>query len=527
MGEVITNMKVRFGADTKQLKKGMDGGKQAVKQFGSHATGSLERMAQAFGINTAQINGALRSVNTTAGSLGKGFKGAAAGVGFFSRALKILKMVLISTGIGALVVALGSLIAYFTKTQRGADKVKKVMAGFKAILGVLVDRLSSFGEGLFKIFTGDFKGGWDTLKKAFKGVGDEMRNEAKAARDLAQREMELEDREISLIETQARRRKEIEKMRLIAKDEIHTAEARKKALLEAQRLDKQMLADEMSMQKERTDILEKQIALGESTRDDYRQLAEAKARMHELESESIRLQRRLVTEMNTVNNKIKAQTAALIKQREEAFKPYLELAKKLGEGQKAGAIDTTALASMRGNIDQKNQLSDSFINTAETIVDATASIEGALESSAAGFGEWIGALAAGNAGLKDLAGFMLNTMGDLAIQIGKIAIGVGITMTGIKKAFLNPYTAIAAGLALVALGTAVKSAVSNAMSGAASASVSGGGGGTGSFSYDTRGALPAAATQAINVNVTGEFRQRGTDLVAVVKKENNRRGLVT
>ena len=33
MSEVITNMKVRFGADTKQFNKGMDDGKKAVQTF--------------------------------------------------------------------------------------------------------------------------------------------------------------------------------------------------------------------------------------------------------------------------------------------------------------------------------------------------------------------------------------------------------------------------------------------------------------------------------------------------------------
>jgi hypothetical protein len=44
-------------------------------------------------------------------------KGAAAASGGFSKALKVLKVALISTGIGAIVVAVGSLIAAFASTQ--------------------------------------------------------------------------------------------------------------------------------------------------------------------------------------------------------------------------------------------------------------------------------------------------------------------------------------------------------------------------------------------------------------------------
>lgn len=37
MADVITNMKVRFGADTKNFKKGLDEGKTSSKQFSKDA----------------------------------------------------------------------------------------------------------------------------------------------------------------------------------------------------------------------------------------------------------------------------------------------------------------------------------------------------------------------------------------------------------------------------------------------------------------------------------------------------------
>ena len=50
-----------------------------------------------------------------------------------SLAMKILRGAVISTGIGALVIALGSLIAYFTSTQEGIDKVNKVLTPLKVL----------------------------------------------------------------------------------------------------------------------------------------------------------------------------------------------------------------------------------------------------------------------------------------------------------------------------------------------------------------------------------------------------------
>ena len=53
---------------------------------------------------------------------------------------------------------------------------------------------------------------------------------------------------------------------------------------------------------------------------------------------------------------------------------------------------------------------------------------------------------------------IMSTFADMAIQIGKIAIGTGAAIEGIKQALssLNPYVVAAAGAALIALGGFVK-----------------------------------------------------------------------
>ena len=62
-----------------------------------------------------------------------------------------------ATGLGLLVIALGSLVVYFTKTQAGADKVSEAMAGIGAAVDVVVDRVSNFGASVLKLFKGDTK----------------------------------------------------------------------------------------------------------------------------------------------------------------------------------------------------------------------------------------------------------------------------------------------------------------------------------------------------------------------------------
>jgi len=58
---------------------------------------------------------------------------------------------------------------------------------------------------------------------------------------------------------------------------------------------------------------------------------------------------------------------------------------------------------------------------------------------------------------------MLETFGNVAIRLGRLAISIGLAVEGIKKALtsLNPAAALAAGIALIALGTIAKSAAAN------------------------------------------------------------------
>jgi len=153
MADVITNMKVRFGADTKNFKKGLDEGKEATKQFEKDASGAFDSFAEAIGINMGKVREGLNKVKTSLSATTTGFRSAAAGSNIFTQALKILKTAIIATGIGALIVALGSLVTYFTKTQRGADFLHKVMKSIGAVTNVLVDRISVLGEKIFNAFS--------------------------------------------------------------------------------------------------------------------------------------------------------------------------------------------------------------------------------------------------------------------------------------------------------------------------------------------------------------------------------------
>ena len=254
------------------------------------------------------LSGVAAQADRLTGGLVSGFRNGVKGIKNAVKGFKSLKVAIAATGIGLLVIALGSLVSFFTKTQRGADKLSQAMKGIGAVVDVLIDRVSSFGEGLFKIITGDFSEGLDILKGTFKGLGDEIRNEAKAAVELEKAQQALEDRQIALIKVNAERRASIEELRLVAEDENKTNEERAEALRAAAKLQNEIADDEIAIAKERARIIRERVALGESTRDDLEEQANAEAEVIRLEGERSRRLRTLQTRLNAFTKGVEENT---------------------------------------------------------------------------------------------------------------------------------------------------------------------------------------------------------------------------
>lgn len=135
-------------------------------------------------------------------------------------------------------------------------------------------------------------------------------------------------------------------------------------------------------------------------------------------------------------------------------------------------------------------------------------------------------LLSGGSVINSLSSVMLESVGNMAVQLGKLAIGTGIAIKGIKEALksLNPAAAIGAGVALVALGTFVKGA-------AASIAEKGGSGGSYSLPSNTSALPTSSAIQTRNpaIGATGgnqivvlETVVKGSDLVFVQRKSESR-----
>lgn len=237
-----------------------EGVKEAINQTGifnevssklSFLTKSISSGFKGLRGQISDIVSEYRSGAEAAQSLGGAEKAAAVASNVLTGGLKVLKVALISTGIGAIVVALGSLVAYLTKTQEGSEKLSKIMAQIGAVVDVVVDRVAKLGGALVKLFSGDFKGAWQDTKDAFTGIGDEMSREVKLAGELKDAMIDIEKRETMLTMKVAANRAEVKRLKLASDDTTKSIKERIASAQKATAIEQEQLKEQIELQKQR------------------------------------------------------------------------------------------------------------------------------------------------------------------------------------------------------------------------------------------------------------------------------------
>ncbi len=302
-----------------------------AQQKAAQLTGLVSPVVKSVKSEISGISNSYKAAKTSSVQFSGAQKAVAVTTNLTSAALRILKVALIATGIGAIVVLLGSLVAFFSKTQKGADFVSKAMAGLGAVVDVLIDRLSKVGGAFVKLFSGDFSGAFDDLSDAASGLGDELAREAREAYNLEAALQAVQDKEIGLIGVQAERKKKVEELRIAAKDEQKDLRERADLLQQAGDVEKQILADKLEIAKEEARISQAQLDLGESTREDIKATAEAQAKVTQLETESLKLRRSIETEKQSLLKRARAEEEAATKKRLSDAKKATEAAIKESE----------------------------------------------------------------------------------------------------------------------------------------------------------------------------------------------------
>jgi hypothetical protein len=348
------NLKVKgLGAAANQLAKFTDD-LNAAREEGKSVAGALD----------AATGGAFT-----------GFRKAATGVKTFIKGLKLTRAAIIATGVGALVVALSSVVTFMTKTKKGAEMLEKAQAGLGAAFAIIIDKVSFLGESLINLFTnpvesiksfadsiktfvidkveqlidgfgvlgravgalfrGEFSEAAELAKEGFLKVGDSVLalnpataglyqlgkaaaeiapaviKAGNAAAKLADKSIRLRQAQRDLSVEMAIARKDIKAYNLIAEDTTKGFEERMEAADKAIALEQKLMADRKALAKEELKIHQQNMALSESTEEDLKQEADLKVAVAALEMESLELQTTLNNKRNTINQQRIAQEEKL------------------------------------------------------------------------------------------------------------------------------------------------------------------------------------------------------------------------
>lgn len=285
---------------------------------------------------------------------------AKAAIGGNISVLKLLKLALASTGIGLIVIALGSLVTFLTKTQKGADFLSRTMAGFGAIFSRITKDVAAFGEKIFDAFSNpkqalidlvdliqnnltnrikgfavildgilnaDLKKFNDGLLQVGTGVENLtdkttafLSDYAKTLKEAAEAGFAIEKENQRILKAErelnverAKAKSLIEQLKFIAEDTTKPIEERIKATKEAFALEQKSADAQLKIQKDKIKNLKAEQALGEILNEDRDKLAEEEIKLAELKEAS-------TTRSIELNNKLNSLYADQKRQEEEMQK---------------------------------------------------------------------------------------------------------------------------------------------------------------------------------------------------------------
>lgn len=196
-------------------------------------------------------------------------------------------------------------------------------------------------------------------------------------------------------------------------------------------------------------------------------------------------------------------------------------------------FDTSAVDGLLSKIDP-SKLSESFkgyYNFLDEMIKATDDANKALNDAiVGGISDSFQYLANCVAGLDEISGAgmmnaLLSPLAEAAIKMGEIMVSAGLASEAFKSMLTNPYTAIAAGAALIAVGAAAKAGLQAAINSATGTSYVASS--VASSGYSNNSSNDRSWEREMTLHVTGTLQADGSKLVAVLNNEANRKRYTT
>jgi hypothetical protein len=314
--EAYTQISFKIGQAQKAIEQTTGELKKAPPEIKKFSTGLKEAAA-----NSDLLGGVTAKATEVQERFTQAQELAKLAVGGNVTALGALRLALIATGLGALLVVLGSLVTFLTKTAEGTRLVENVMAEVGAVVNVVIDRFGAFGKAVTQILRGDFSGAAATAKAAMSGLGDEIKREVKLSGDLSKARQQLDIDTNNNIATNKRLLNDVERLKNLRDNEFLGIKQRQAANEEAYKIElsrEKILSD---LARRKIEILQQEIDLRGGTtkasQEQVKELREAENELADIQEDAAGRQNEFITNRFTLaKEKIEQET----KLREEAIK---------------------------------------------------------------------------------------------------------------------------------------------------------------------------------------------------------------
>lgn len=433
-----------------------------------------------------------------------------------------------------------------------------------------------------KLYGSDMEAAWNT-RRVVATISEANKTAAKAtvyAKEIFDTTEAMKDKSIQWKDNLAK----VAELMLVASDKSKSTQVRQEAVAAAIALQKKVSGEQIAMQQKLADNIKAQNDLASSSVEDMDRQRNAYAAIKDTSRE---LNQRL-REMTSLQNEIANSAAATAQKWRDGINKAVEagmteIAKFNAEMDKAlemrdkmamdniaaplksmsasltgradngkglmGGInldesalkglqqltqfDTSAVDGLLSKIDP-SKLSDSFQRYyvfLDEMIKATDDANKALNDAiVGGISDSFQYLANCVAGLDEISGAgmmsaLLTPLAEAAIKMGEIMVSAGLASEAFKSMLTNPFTAIAAGAALIAVGAAAKAGLQAEINSATGTSYVAST--VASSGYSNGNSGNRSWEREMTLRVTGTLQADGSKLVAVLNNEANRKRYTT
>lgn len=231
--------------------------------------------------------------------------------------MKLFKVALIGTGVGAFIVALGSLITYFKSSEEGQNRLTKAMKIAGAVMSNITETVSILGEGIFNIgktIVNLFGDGtfedvgnaigdtYDKVAEKTSTLAEDIKEDAKVAMDLSDQLAKADKIDRALMVDRAKANEKVALLRTKAYDlEKYNAEERIGFLEEAMRIEDEVTDKEIEAARIRFNAKKEENEMTTlATKEDLDEQAKLEAKLNDLEYKKLNRVREVANQRQTI-----------------------------------------------------------------------------------------------------------------------------------------------------------------------------------------------------------------------------------